>query len=69
MSQQHTVDILRTSLHRMILMHEMMMAKVNHGASAYDADCIREMNEAPIQAKRAIEASRLEGFNGDDSSD
>lgn len=31
-------------------MHCAMMKKINHGASFYDADCIRQMNEAPLAA-------------------
>lgn len=45
---------LRSALVRMMAMHEMMMKKINHGASFYDADCLREMNEAPIQAHNAL---------------
>lgn len=46
------------ALARMDRMHEAMMEKVNHKASWYDADCLREMNEAPIQAARALAAAR-----------
>lgn len=42
------------ALERMLSMHNMMMAKVNHAASFYSADCLREMNEAPSQAAKAI---------------
>ena len=42
------------ALNRMIAMHDMMMKKVNHGASFYDAETIMEMNEAPIQANNAV---------------
>ena len=45
---------LRSALTRMDRMHAMMMAKANHGASFYDAECIHEMNAAPIQAARAL---------------
>lgn len=46
------------ALERMDRMHDMMMRQANHRASAYDADTLREMNEAPLQAKRAMEAAR-----------
>ena len=42
------------ALERMDKMHEMMMEKVNHGASFYDAECLHEMNGAPIQAAKAM---------------
>lgn len=45
---------LKDSLSRMISMHELMMGKVNHGASFYDGNCLSEMNEAPLQAQRAL---------------
>ena len=48
------IDRLRAALMRMDRMHGMMMAKVNHGASFYDAECLQEMNAAPLQAARAL---------------
>jgi hypothetical protein len=45
---------LTAALVRMVAMHEKMFKKTNVGASFYDADTIREMNEAPIQAARAL---------------
>ena len=45
---------LREALLRMINMHNLMMKKVNHGASFYDAECLKEMNEAPIEALQAV---------------
>lgn len=45
---------LAEALHRMTEMHSLMMSKVNHGSSFYDAKCIKEMNEAPIQASNAL---------------
>jgi hypothetical protein len=47
-------DEVMAALERMVAMHDSMMKKVNHGASFYDVDCLREMNEAPIQAQVAI---------------
>ena len=38
----------------MLAMYEKFMAKANHGASAYDADTIRALNDAPISARAAI---------------
>ncbi|TXE56509.1 hypothetical protein FOT57_12000 [Serratia ureilytica] len=47
------VSVLRDSLEtagnalcRMLKMHELMMAKTNHAASFYDAECLQEMFEA-----------------------
>jgi uncharacterized coiled-coil DUF342 family protein len=47
-------DELLAALKRMQALHDLMMKQANHGASFYQADCLREMNEAPIQAARAI---------------
>ncbi len=44
------------ALERMDKMHEMMMSKVNHRASYYDAECLSEMNGAPVQAAKAMAA-------------
>ena len=48
------IEQLRSALTRMDSMHAMVMAQANHGASCYDADCLHEMNAAPIQAARAL---------------
>lgn len=48
------------ALQRMQRMHSLMMAKTNHGASFYDAKCLQEMNEAPIQAARVLTELGLE---------
>ena len=48
---------LMAALIRMDTMHEMMMKEANHGASAYSAKTLQEMNEAPIQAAKAIQAA------------
>ncbi len=50
------------ALRRMLEMHEMMMAKANHAASFYDAECLQEMAEAPLEA-----AAVLEYVCGDDA--
>ncbi|EAW0869581.1 hypothetical protein GLY72_24245 [Salmonella enterica] len=42
----------------MLKMHELVMNKTNAGASFYDAECIREMNLAPIQARQALTFAR-----------
>lgn len=39
---------------RMDKMHALLMAKTNHAASFYDAECFREMNEAPLQMQAAL---------------
>lgn len=46
------------ALERLQRMHQLMMRKVNHGASFYDADTLSEMNEAPVQAERALNKYR-----------
>ncbi|EBX7641442.1 hypothetical protein DS648_14310 [Salmonella enterica subsp. enterica serovar Saintpaul] len=48
------INRLQIALARILTMHEMVMNKTNIRASFYDADCIREMNEAPIQARRVL---------------
>ncbi|EOF5089856.1 hypothetical protein ACK1G0_002376 [Salmonella enterica] len=48
------INRLQIALARMLTMHEMVMNKTNIKASFYDADCIREMNEAPMQARRIL---------------
>lgn len=48
---------LQDALVRMYQMWERFMQQANHGNSAYDADTIRELNEAPIQAVKALRAS------------
>ncbi|ELY5676415.1 hypothetical protein SNM20_002722 [Salmonella enterica] len=48
------INRLQIALARMLTMHEMVMNKTNIKASFYDADCIREMNEAPVQARRVL---------------
>ncbi|MBN5215762.1 hypothetical protein [Serratia ureilytica] len=56
------VSVLRDSLEtagnalrRMLKMHELMMAKANHAASFYDAECLQEMAEAPFEAAAVLE--------------
>lgn len=43
------------SLDRMVKMHALMMNKTNHAASFYDAECIKEMNEAPTEAQQLLD--------------
>lgn len=43
------------ALKRMEYMHKLMMNKVNHASSFYDAETIKEMNEAPNQAREIID--------------
>jgi hypothetical protein len=43
------------ALRRMLRMHELMMAKANHAASIYDAECLQEMAEAPYEAAAVLE--------------
>ena len=46
--------VLLDALERMCKMHDLMMSKINHGASFYDSECLREMGEAQIHAREAI---------------
>lgn len=59
LSLVHEVETLRDALDAMLTMHCAMMEKTNHGASFYDADCIRQMNEAPLVAQAALKALAL----------
>lgn len=43
------------ALSNMVSMHSAMMAKTNIGASFYDADTLRAMNDAPIAAGKALD--------------
>ncbi|EHT5728314.1 hypothetical protein WK676_002837 [Salmonella enterica] len=52
------VTVLCLALERMLKMHELVMNKTNVGAGFYDAECIREMNLAPIQARQALTFAR-----------
>lgn len=52
------VTVLCLALERMLKMHELVMNKTNVGAGFYDAECIREMNLAPIQAWQALTFAR-----------
>ena len=42
------------ALERMLKLNDLMMKQVNHSRSAYNAECIKEMNEAPPQARKAL---------------
>lgn len=53
-NQSMEIKRLREALLRMVKMHELMMSQIDHKRSFYDADTIREMNEAPIQAKGTL---------------
>lgn len=45
---------LKQALKDMLDMHDLMMDKVNHADSAYDANCIKAMNEVPGQARAVL---------------
>lgn len=45
---------LLAALERMLMLHEKTMKEANHKESFYSAETMREMNEAPIQAQKAI---------------
>jgi len=48
------IERLRSALSRMLKMYNMLMDEPNIGASIYSMDCLLEMNEAPIQAHKAL---------------
>ena len=50
MSDMRTLD----ALENMLKLHDTMMNKVNHAASFYDADCLRQMNDTPLEAVLAL---------------
>ncbi len=52
------LETARNALRRMLRMHELMMAKNNHAASFYDAECLQEMAEAPYEAAAVLEHIR-----------
>jgi hypothetical protein len=54
-----TESDLIASLNRVLAMHDAMFKKTNVGASFYDAETLREMNEAPLEARRLLK--ELEG--------
>ena len=49
------LETTENALRRMLKMHALMMAKTNHAASFYDAECLHEMAEAPIEAASVLE--------------
>ena len=49
------MEDLKASLTRMYNLYVTMMDKIDHKHAWYDADCLREMNEAPVEAKRLID--------------
>ena len=49
------IETAANALRRMLKMHALMMAKANHAASFYDAECLQEMAEAPPEAAAALE--------------
>jgi hypothetical protein len=51
---QEKIKALKIALIWMLDMHDKMMSKVNHGASFYDGDTIKAMNEAPIYANQIL---------------
>lgn len=53
-SEREVSDMLEKAMHRMMRMHDLMMAQVNHGASFYQAECLAEMNGAPIYADTVL---------------
>jgi hypothetical protein len=66
MAIQHTDDLhdmalgedaetmLADALAGMVRLHQAMMHQINHATSFYSADTLRQMNEAPAAALRAL---------------
>lgn len=50
------------SLRRMLKLQEAMMREANHAQSAWSADTISEMNEAPIDARATLRIAGSFGF-------
>ena len=48
------------ALQRMRRLYGLMMEKADHGSSFWDAETIREMNEAPIEAERVLKENGRE---------
>lgn len=46
--------LLKKSLTRMCDLHNLMCSQINFGSSCFDATTLREMNEAPNEAKKAL---------------
>jgi hypothetical protein len=53
-NEDEIVGAMATALRRMLKMHDMMMQKIDHANAFYDAETIREMNEAPMQARQVL---------------
>ena len=51
---EESAEELKDALEGMIDLYETMMDKVDHTNSFYDANCIKMMNENPLQAKKAL---------------
>ncbi|MEL5589559.1 hypothetical protein PTT03_11025 [Serratia ureilytica] len=49
------LETTENALRRMLKMHALMMAKTNHAASFYDAECLHEMADAPYEAAAVLE--------------
>ena len=53
-AQAARIEQLTASLTRMLEIHDLMMEKVNFGASFFDTECLMEMNAAPVQARSLL---------------
>ncbi|AKJ41767.1 hypothetical protein [Pragia fontium] len=53
--QAARIEQLTASLTRMLEKHDLMMKKVNFGASFLDAECLMEINTAPAQARALLD--------------
>lgn len=53
-TQAARIEQLTASLTRMLEMHDLIMEKVNFGASFFDTECLMEMNAAPVQARSLL---------------
>ncbi|EMP6396110.1 hypothetical protein RJ492_004550 [Pluralibacter gergoviae] len=49
------VETAGNALRRMLNMYELMMVQANHADSFYDAECLQEMAEAPLEAAAVLE--------------
>ena len=57
-ADKQDVQWLRDALEGMLVLHEEFCRKASHAALVLDPDLIKRMNEAPRQARLALEATK-----------
>ena len=56
--EQTREEILADALRRMLRMHALFMRDADHGNSFYQNETLREMNSAPLDARKALDRTR-----------